>query len=253
MTIPVDPLAPLGSTARTTPLRIRPQMLPGAALLAILLIGLLSSLYTLAVKHDELPARDVSWPALAKGDMTSAVSHLVQKSNPLEDPLVTFDRVVAWITVGDLGARVRRGCDNWLFLTDELALHPSRAANASRRVRMVEEVAAFLKSRNVRLMVAPVPDKSRVEAAALCGVDRPAALDGRLADFSTRLREGGVDTVDLLGPMRAVRGERYYRTDTHWNEKGAKAAADAIAAALHEANMAPTQKAEFRVASEGSR
>ncbi len=42
-------------------------------------------------------------------------------------------------------------------------------------------------------------------------------------------------------------GERYYHTDTHWNERGAKAAADAIAVALRKAGLAPTQKAEFRV------
>ena len=48
MTIPVDPLAPPGSPARAMSLRIRPMMLPGVALLAILLIGLASSLYTLA-------------------------------------------------------------------------------------------------------------------------------------------------------------------------------------------------------------
>src|ERR1700689_1620499 len=103
MTIPVDPLAPLGSTARTTPLRIRPLMLPGVALLAILLIGLASSVYTLVTKRGELPAQDVSWPAIAKGGAANAASRVLQKANPFEGPLVTFDRVVAWVTVGDLG------------------------------------------------------------------------------------------------------------------------------------------------------
>jgi hypothetical protein len=45
-------------------LRIRPSMLPGVALLAILLIGLASSLYTLAFKRSELPAEDMSWSAV---------------------------------------------------------------------------------------------------------------------------------------------------------------------------------------------
>src|SRR5665213_192671 len=221
MTIPVDPLAPprmtaKGPTARTMPLRIRPLMLPGVALLAILLIGLGSSFYTLVTKRGEVPAEDFSWPALANGDTATAVNRVLQKANPFEDPLVTFDRVVAWLTVGDLGARVRRGCDNWLFLTDELVLHPDRAANAARRVKMVGEVAAFLKSRNIRLAIVPVPDKSRVEAAELCGVDRPAAIGGRLADFSAQLHQAGIAVVDIEKPIEAVSGERYYRTDTHW-------------------------------------
>ncbi|HTQ34974.1 MAG TPA: hypothetical protein VMI30_12440 [Stellaceae bacterium] len=258
MTVPIDPLAPTGSPAQGASigamrLRVRPSMLPGVALLAILLIGLASSLYTVVFKRAELPAKDISWSAAADGDTTAAVSHWLQRSNPLENPLVTADRVVAYLATGDLGARVRLGCDNWLFLTDELQLHPDRAANAAGHLKMVEEVASYLKGRNIGLVVAPVPDKSRVEAAELCGVDRPAVIGGRLADFETQLLAAGVDVVDLLRPINATGGERYYRTDTHWNERGAKAAADAIAGALRRAGLAPTQKAEFRVSKDPER
>jgi alginate O-acetyltransferase complex protein AlgJ len=254
MTVPVDPLAPSGLPARGSigamPLRIRPLMLPGVALLAILLVGLASSLYTLVFKRAELPAQDVSWQALASGETATGVSHLLQHANPLEDPLVTVDRVTAWVATGDLGARVRRGCGNWLYLTDELTLHPGRAANAARRVKMIEEVAAYLRGRHIGLVVVPVPDKSRIEAAGLCGVDRPAAIGGRLADFGTNLGRAGIDVVDLVRPMSAAGGEPYYRTDTHWNERGAKIAAETVASALRQANLTPTQKAQFHVASE---
>jgi len=250
MTIPVAPLLPLGPTARTTPLRIRPLMLPGIALLAILVIGLASSLYALLFNNAELPADTVSWSRLAGGETTETVSHFLQKANPLEDPLVTFDRVASYLAVGDLGARVRRGCDNWLFLSDELALHPGRTDNLARYVRIVEQVASFLKSRNIGLEVVTVPDKSRVEAAELCGVDRPAAIGERLSDFQSRLEAAGVGVIDVLRPMNAAGGELYYRTDTHWNERGARTAADAIAAALRQAGLAPRQKAEFRITSE---
>jgi alginate O-acetyltransferase complex protein AlgJ len=114
----------------------------------------------------------------------------------------------------------------------------------------VEEVAAYLKSRHVGLIIAPVPDKSRVEGAQLCGVDRPTAIAGRLGDFEKQLQASGIDVVDLFGPMNAIGGETYYRTDTHWNERGAKAAADAVAAALHAAGLTPTQKAQFKVATD---
>jgi alginate O-acetyltransferase complex protein AlgJ len=251
MTIPVDPLAPPGSPARAMPLRIRPSMLPGVALLAILLIGLVSTLYTLVFKRAELPT--LSWSDVVNGETTAAISHFLQQANPLEDPLVTFDRVAAYVATGDLGARVRRGCGNWLFLTDELTRYPERAANAARRLRMVGEVAAYLKSRNIGLVVVPVPDKSRVQAAELCGVDRPAAFADRLADFETQLKAAGIGVVDLLSPLNAVSGERYYRTDTHWNERGAKAAADAVAASVREASLAPTQKASFRVSTDPMR
>ena len=181
MTIPVDPLAPPGTPARAMPLRIRPLMLPGVALLAILLIGLASSLYTLVFKRGELPTQ-VSWSDLAQGETTVAIAHFLQQANPLEERLVTFDRVTSYLATGDLGARVRRGCGDWLFLTDELVLNPDRAANAAKHVKMVEQVAAYLKTRHIGLEVVPVPDKSRIEAAELCAIDRPAAIAPRLAD-----------------------------------------------------------------------
>ena len=252
MTIPVDPLAPSASSAqgasiRALPLRIRPLMLPGAALLTILTIGLATSLYTLVFRHAELPAKDISWSAAASGTTTTAVGDFLQHSSPLETPLVTFDRVTSYLLTGDLGARVRRGCGNWLFLTDELVLNRDRLGNAAKHIRMVEEVASYLKSRHIGLIVAPVPDKSRVQSADLCGVERPPAIAGRLGDFEMQLKSAGIGVVDLLASMNAVGGERYYRTDTHWNERGAKTAADAIAAAIKAADLAPTQKAEFKV------
>ncbi|HUA56217.1 MAG TPA: hypothetical protein VMB81_28800 [Candidatus Sulfotelmatobacter sp.] len=222
-------------------------MLPGIALLAILLVGLATSLYTLLVKRAELPATDLSLSAAASGKTMAAVADLLQHANPLEDKLVTVDRVTAYLATGDLGTRVRRGCDNWLFLTDELVLHRDRAANAAAHLKMVEAVAAYLRGRHIGLVVAPVPDKSRVEAAALCGVDRPVAISDRLARFETQLKAANINVVDLLAPMRSAGGELYYRTDTHWNEHGAKTAAEVIATMLRGANLAPTQKAEFRV------
>jgi len=257
MTIPVDPLAPPGSPARGSigamPLRIRPLMLPGVALLVILLIGLVSSIYTLVFKRGEIPAGQATWWYLVGGETTVALSHFLQQANPLADPLVTVDRVTSWLAVGDLGARVRLGCGNWLFLADELALNPDRAANAARHVRMVEEVGAYLKSRQIGLVVAPVPDKSRVQAADLCGIDRSTAIGGRLANFDAQLGQAGVDVVDLTRPLGTTSADRYYRTDTHWNEFGAKIAAAAVADALRQAGLAPTQKADFHISSEPPR
>lgn len=246
MTIPVDPLAPI-PTARTMPVRFRPLLLPGMALLGILVLGLMTSLYTLWFRGGDVPAASRSWSAVASGETASALAQVLQKDNPFGDALVTADRVVAWLAVGDLGDRVRRGCDNWLFLTDELAVHRDRAANLARHLEIVERAAAFLAARQIALAIVPVPDKSRIEASHLCGVDRPALFADRLGTFAAGLRGKGITVVDVAGPMAALGGDVYYRTDTHWNERGAKAAADAVAQALRRAGLAPTQKAQFRV------
>jgi alginate O-acetyltransferase complex protein AlgJ len=214
----------------------------------VLLIGLGSNIAAMVWRSG--PVAHYSWHEIADGKPTADLAHFLLHENPFADALVTADRVVAYNTVGDLGTRVRQGCGNWLFLTDELQVYPDRAESFAKRVKIVTQVAAFLKSRNISLIVAEVPDKSRIEAAHLCGVDRPAALAPRYDHFLSALRAQGIQVADLLKPISAVEGERYYRTDTHWNERGAKAAADSIAADLKARGLAPPQEAVYRVTQE---
>jgi alginate O-acetyltransferase complex protein AlgJ len=61
------------------------------------------------------------------------------------------------------------------------------------------------------------------------------------------LRQAGIGAVDVLQAMNAAGGELYYRTDTHWNERGAKTVADAVAGVLRQTGLASTQKAAFKV------
>jgi alginate O-acetyltransferase complex protein AlgJ len=123
---------------------------------------------------------------------------------------------------------------------------------------MVEEVSAYLKSRNIGLeAVVPVPDKSRVESADLCGVDRPAAYRTAGSPISRPScnRPGSASSSICCGPMNATDGERYYRTDTHWNERGASGSGRCRCRrrAARGGDLAPTQKAEFRVSTEPER
>ncbi|MGH7094153.1 MAG: alginate O-acetyltransferase AlgX-related protein, partial [Stellaceae bacterium] len=227
--------------------RFRPQLLPAVVLAAVLIAGLASNIDALLTRGATDAPGHYSWHDILRGKPTADLAHFLLHKNPFADTLVTVDRVIAYNTVGDLGTRVRQGCANWLFLTDELQIHADREASFARHLKIVEEVAAFLRSRHIHLVVAPVPDKTRVEASQLCGVDRPPVLAARYGDFVSRLRAAGIDTVDLLAPLMQLGGDRYYRTDTHWNERGAKEAADAIAAELQHKGWAPTQKAEYRV------
>jgi len=232
--------------------RFRPHLVPALVLAGVLLAGLASNLAAL-LSPDESPlAKHYSWHDIVDGKPTSDLAHFLLHHNPFGDALVTGDRIVAWNTVGDLGTRVRRGCGNWLFLTDELEIHPGREQSLMRHMAIVRKVAAFLGRRNIGLVVALVPDKSRVEASHLCGVDRPPELAGRYGQALTALDGSAVrvPTVDLLQPIAALPGERFYRTDTHWNEAGAKAAAGAIAASLRKWGLAPNQAAEFHVTRE---
>ena len=59
----------------------------------------------------------------------------------------------------------------------------------------------------------------------------PAYNLSRYQDALREIRARRVTVVDLLEPMTsgAAKSAVYYRTDTHWNQTGAKIAADAIA------------------------
>jgi alginate O-acetyltransferase complex protein AlgJ len=251
MTFGDRPLLPTGLEpfrAWAMRFRFRPSLLPAFVLAAVLLVGLGSNIAAMLWRSG--PVAHYSWHEILDGKPTADLAQFLLHENPFADGLVTADRVVAYSTVGDLGTRVRQGCGNWLFLTDELRLYPDRDAAFAQRLKIVSQVSDFLKSRNIALVVAEVPDKSRVEASHLCGMDRSPALAPRYDDFLAALRTQWIAVVDLLKPIAALDGERYYRTDTHWNERGAKIAADAVAADLKARGLAPTQEAVYRVTTE---
>ncbi len=232
--------------------RPRWSLLPGFALAAILAIGLVASIDALLFRHGDW-SHGASLRALANGDTTTALSKSLQRNLPFADALVTADRVAGWVTVGDLGPRVRRGCDGWLFLADELILHHGRDEVFRARLAMIERVAQYLESRSIALVVVPVPDKSRLAAPYLCGIERSPALADRLPKFEAALKARNIKAVGLTQALGALGGEGYYRTDTHWNERGAQRAAEAIAAGLRAWKLAPAAQLTFDVTVETER
>ncbi|MCP3716631.1 cell division protein FtsQ [Paraburkholderia sp. CNPSo 3281] len=140
-----------------------------------------------------------------------------------------MQRALGWLTLGDLGPRVRQGCPGWLFLRDELNVYADGDRHLAARAETVAAVQRELASHGIALLVAVVPDKSRIEPQHLCGLYRPASLSARLSDWTARLAAVGVPVVDLGPALRGVPGDAFFRTDTHWTQDGAGAAARAVA------------------------
>ena len=149
------------------------------------------------------------------------------------------ERAVTWTLVGDTGAQVRTGCPDWFFLTEELEPFPHAAQSAQARADIVSAVSKSLKAKGIMLVVALVPDKSRVEYTQLCGLHRSPAFAGRLSQWHAALTQAGVNVINLEPVLQALPGERYYRTDSHWNEAGAEASAATIARHV-QADAGPT-------------
>lgn len=230
---------------RTKPGHSLAEFLPGLALALVLVLGLVSSIGVILSPKGLAMLQDIRLRDFATGQVTEAQSRLLNDELWGGDVLARTARAIDWWALGDLGGQVRRGCDGWLFLREELDVHPDTEAAMARRAAMAGRVAEILRTRNMALVVALVPDKTRIEAGHLCRLRRPASLAGRYQRFNDLVAGQGVQAIDLLRILERLEGERYLRTDTHWNEKGARAAADAIARHLVERGVAPPRGPAF--------
>ena len=223
--------APPVETPRTDSLGAR---VAGGVLLVFMAIGLVGTLVAVARERLDLAPHPITTEAFLDGasmrDMAAALAEA-----PMAKRAATLERQASWLAIGDLGPQVRRGCRDWLFLAEELAPQPNAAAHQDERAQAVVRIHDELRRRGIRLVVAVIPDKSRIEAAHLCGLDRPPVFADRLDAWTGRLKAANVpviDTTPALQGLQARGREPFLRTDTHWNEAGAAAAAQAIAAGV---------------------
>lgn len=173
-------------------------------------------------------------PALLDGRAAAAVDSVESRALPADGLLRAAGGVVRWRVFGSGGPQVAVGCDDWLYLTEELRPWPRAEDTMRARADTVARVAAVLAARGIALVVALVPDKARIEAASLCGAARSAQAEARYGAFTRLLLSRRVVAVDLAGPMAAARreGPLFFRTDTHWNGRGAALAARLVAGAV---------------------
>lgn len=205
------------------------RFIPVAAFSVIMLGGF-------AVTQTSL--RDVpeeKWDGIGKisrlldGEATRQFSTQLNDHFLLSKAFAKIERGVTWAIAGDTGASVRRGCDDWLFLSDELTPYAHATENAAARARIITQTASDLQMQGIKLVVAVVPDKTRIEESHLCGLHRPAGFANRLNDWVSALANNKVEVLSFAPALSAMKEERYYRSDSHWNERGANVAAMTLA------------------------
>ncbi len=116
----------------------------------------------------------------------------------------------------------------------------------------MSELQQALGKRGIQLVVAVVPDKSRIVASQLCKLSRPAVLAPRIDEWLGLLQGAGVTALNLTPTLQAVGEAAYLRTDTHWSEAGAKAAAGQVARMIEGLKFEPTPRKHFDLVSEPS-
>jgi alginate O-acetyltransferase complex protein AlgJ len=222
-------LAPVPASAMT----IRLSPLAGIVMALFLGCGLLACLWAMLVSHsvDWLP-KQVTWQVLRDGDITH---HIAKELSHVElaRKAADLERAGSWLLLGDTGPRVRQGCHGWLFLADENRIHPHALSNAQDRANKVVAVRDWLAQRKIALQVVVVPDKSRIAAQQLCTLLRPSQLQERTVQWRAILREYGVAVLDLTATLTPLGSHAFLRSDSHWSEQGAQAAAQVLAGQIH--------------------
>jgi len=217
----------------------------GACFALFIVFGLFSTIYATSFGKLNLFPNGVFWSPFLKGDVSQAFA-LALADAPVPSSAALIERGLSWVVAGDLGPRVRRGAPGWLFLGDELTVHDQPQNNAAQRKADVLKVQKILSAKGIKLLVVVVPDKSRIEASQLGMLHRPARYRQRASQWVDELKLAGVEAFDLTDTLTAFKQKHtaaFLKSDSHWTEQGAEAAAVAVSAEVQRLKIvaAPTQ------------
>jgi alginate O-acetyltransferase complex protein AlgJ len=165
----------------------------------------------------------MGWPQLMDGRLTKKVDDVVVAALPKSEVLDGLQAGLEYRVFNDAGPQVRPGCPGWLFLGEEVMEAKGGEENAALHFKIAEKLAARFARRHVKLVMLTVPDKARLAASELCGESVSPQSRERLARWNALVRTSGIARVDIVKGWHFKPG--YWRTDTHWDDGGARFAA----------------------------
>jgi alginate O-acetyltransferase complex protein AlgJ len=228
-----------------SPFRHAASVGQGVAVIALLAWGFWQGVQAMTAPDSMARIREtMNVEALLQGRTAAAVNHAMAHDLPVDAAFRATGGLLRWNVFRSAGPQVRAGCDDWLFLTEELRPWPEAEAHQQRRIVALGAIAAHLRQKGIQLVVAVVPDKARVYGDMLCGAPRSAQAEQRHAGFVSALQGASLPFIDLLPVLEAGRRETsvFYRTDTHWNQRGAALSAQAIAPVVRQNGIAPSER-----------
>jgi len=218
----------------------------GIVFVAFLVVGFVSCAWLLLSGKVEMLPPKLTVDDVLHGAVTHGIAKQLSKG-AVPEQAANLERGASWLALHDTGPRVRTGCPGWLFLTDEMRINRHAQANADTKSGVVRDIQQRLASRGITLLVAVVPDKSRIASAQLCGMRRPAQLQDRAQAWVDSLNKAGVAAIDLAPALQPLGAEAYLRTDTHWSEAGAASAANTVAKRVQSMGINATPQKAFEV------
>lgn len=166
---------------------------------------------------------------LRTGALTAELSKRLDASLPWRTTFIATANATRYLVAHGAGADVRIGREGWLFSTEELRIDRNDASRHLTRLQLLDDIVQQLKAQHIDVVIILVPDKARLHADKL-RTAYPMWHRDRYETIKRSLRSRGIALVDGLAALSAL-GDApgYYRTDTHWNQRGANAVAIATA------------------------
>jgi hypothetical protein len=203
------------------------------------------------------PARPATWAALCA--YPGAASRYFEDHFGLRARLVRWQALLRLRLFGvSASPDVIVGRDGWLFYAGDGAAEDMASAAAftpselEHWRRTLQHTQDWMQAHGIAYVFVLAPDKHAVYPELLPASVRSIGAETRTDALVRYLREHSTVNVLDLRPVlhRAKASERvYHRTDTHWNDRGALAAATAIVEALGANRVAPlAPRASFEAA-----
>jgi len=193
--------------------------------------GLLSLLFLLGAPLVLVFTPHVAeWPrdkVLITGEASAAYEKAFDRNLSIRPFAIATWGVIQYALFGEGRSGVLVGEGGWLYTREEFEQGTGLEANLAEIIRINDE----LEQNNIRLVVALIPDKSRVYPEHLGHYYRSVRMERRYQGVRERLSSAGVIVPDLLTPLAAAKaeGDVFLHTDTHWTARGAKVAASILA------------------------
>ena len=122
-------------------------------------------------------------------------------------------------------------------------MHELPQLNSAQRKADVLKVQKTLAAKGIELLVVVVPDKTRIEASQLGSLHRPSAYNQRASQWVSELKLAGVQALDLTDTLTVFKQKNsaaFLKSDSHWTEQGAEAAAIAVSAEVRRMKIVAT-------------
>lgn len=153
------------------------------------------------------------------------------------------EMITAWSALNAKGLRssitedVVLGTDGWLYFADTLpdyvGLQPMTDREIFSAARNLRLMAEYCESQGARFLFTLAPNKNSLYPEHMPNLTLPSARKPRDAKrLAEELERQGVDYLDCFALFRGQEETLYFKTDSHWNGKGAALAADAVNKAL---------------------